>query len=57
MSILSEFKQFAIKGNVIDLMEALRASIDVRGSRPAQTKDRKAPKRAAASSTRKAARR
>jgi len=54
---LAEPPAAAAKGNVIDLMEALRASIDVRGSRPAQTKDRKAPKRAAASSTRKAARR
>jgi DNA end-binding protein Ku len=35
-------------GNVIDLMEALRASIDARGAKPAALKDRKAPKRAAA---------
>jgi DNA end-binding protein Ku len=45
-------------GNVIDLMEALRASIDARGSRPADIKERKAPKRAAAqASSRKTARR
>jgi DNA end-binding protein Ku len=45
-------------GNVIDLMEALRASIDARGSKPADLKERKAPKRAAAqASSRKTARR
>ncbi len=45
-------------GNVIDLMEALRASIDARGSKAADIKQRKAPKRAAArASSRKSARR
>ncbi len=45
-------------GNVIDLMEALRASIDARGSKTTELKERKAPKRAAAAgSSRKAARR
>jgi DNA end-binding protein Ku len=45
-------------GNVIDLMEALRASIDARGSKTADLKERKAPKRAAAqASSRKTARR
>jgi DNA end-binding protein Ku len=46
-------------GNVIDLMEALRASIDARGSKAAaDLKERKAPKRAAAQGTaRKSARR
>jgi DNA end-binding protein Ku len=46
-------------GNVIDLMEALRASIDTRGSKAsAALKERKAPKRAASSGTaRKTARR
>jgi len=45
-------------GNVIDLMEALRASIDARGSKAADLKERKAPKRAAEqSSSRKTARR
>jgi DNA end-binding protein Ku len=34
--------------NIIDLMEALRASIDARGAKPASLKDRKAPKRAGA---------
>lgn len=45
-------------GNVIDLMEALRASIDARGSKAADLKERKAPKRAAEqSASRKTARR
>src|SRR3984885_1128272 len=45
-------------GNVIDLMEALRASIDARGSKSKELKERKAPKRAAAEgSSRKSARR
>src|SRR5450432_2780087 len=45
-------------GNVIDLMAALRASIDARGSKTADLKERKAPKRAAAqASSRKTARR
>jgi DNA end-binding protein Ku len=45
-------------GNVIDLMEALRASIDARGPKAADIKERKAPKRAAAQApSRKTARR
>ncbi len=46
-------------GNVIDLMEALRASIDARGTKVApDLKERKAPKRAtAAGASRKSARR
>jgi DNA end-binding protein Ku len=50
----------AIKGggNVINLMDALRASIDARGPKSANLKERKPPKRAAAqSSSRKSARR
>jgi DNA end-binding protein Ku len=49
----------AAKGsNVIDLMEALRASIDARGSKTTELKERKAPKRAAApGASRKSARR
>jgi DNA end-binding protein Ku len=50
----------AIKGggNVINLMDALRASIDARGPKSVNLKERKAPKRAAAqSSARKSARR
>jgi DNA end-binding protein Ku len=45
-------------GNVIDLMDALRASIDARGSKSKELKERKAPKRAAAeASSRKSVRR
>ena len=45
-------------GNVIDLMEALRASIDAKSSKVADLKQRKGPKRAgAAASSRKTARR
>jgi len=45
-------------GNVIDLMEALRASIDAKGSKAAELKERKAPKRATAqAASRKTARR
>jgi DNA end-binding protein Ku len=45
-------------GNVIDLMEALRASIDAKGSKSADLKERKAPKRAPAqAASRKTARR
>lgn len=46
------------KGNVIDLMDALRASIDARGGRAAPAKERKPPKRAAQAGTaRRSARR
>jgi len=45
-------------GNVIDLMEALRASIDAKSSKVTDLKQRKGPKRAgAAASSRKTARR
>jgi DNA end-binding protein Ku len=55
---LAEGPVSAKGGNVIDLMEALRASIDARGSKAADLKERKAPKRAAAqAATRKTARR
>jgi len=55
---LAEGPVSAKGGNVIDLMEALRASIDARGSKAPDLKDRKAPKRAAAqASSRKTARR
>jgi DNA end-binding protein Ku len=55
---LAEGAVSAKGGNVIDLMEALRASIDARGSKAPDLKDRKAPKRAAAqASSRKTARR
>jgi len=45
---LAEGPVAAKSGNVIDLMEALRASIDARGSKSSDLKERKAPKRAAA---------
>src|SRR5260370_13346900 len=55
---LAEAPVAAGGGNVIDLMEALRASIDARGSKVADLKERKAPKRAAApKASRKSARR
>jgi DNA end-binding protein Ku len=54
---LAEAPAAAGKGNVIDLMQALRASIDARGAKPAEVKERKPPKRAAASGTRKSVRR
>jgi DNA end-binding protein Ku len=45
-------------GNVIDLMEALRASIDAKSSKVTDLKQRKGPKRAgAAANSRKTARR
>ena len=56
---IAESPVSAKSGNVIDLMEALRASIDARGSKSApDLKERKAPKRATATrSSRKTARR
>jgi DNA end-binding protein Ku len=55
---LAEAPESTKSGNVIDLMEALRASIDARGSKATDLKERKAPKRAAAqASPRKTARR
>ncbi len=55
---LAEGPVSAKGGNVIDLMEALRASIDARGSKTKELKERKAPKRAGADgSARKSARR
>jgi DNA end-binding protein Ku len=55
---LAEGPVSAKAGNVIDLMEALRASIDARGTKKTELKERKAPKRAAApGAARKSARR
>jgi DNA end-binding protein Ku len=56
---LAEAPAASASGNVIDLMEALRASIDARGSsNSAALKERKAPKRATApTAARKTARR
>src|ERR1700684_3514995 len=45
---LAEGPASAKGGNVIDLMEALRASIDARASKGTDLKERKAPKRATA---------
>jgi len=53
---LAEAPAAAQSSNVINLMEALRASINARGSKPAEVQ-RKAPKRAAAPAARKSARR
>lgn len=55
---LAEAPAASTSGNVIDLMEALRASIDARGAKPPSLKERKAPKRATApAAARKTARR
>jgi DNA end-binding protein Ku len=54
---LAEAPSVARGSNVIDLMEALRASINARGSKPAASTERKPPKRAAAAPARKSARR
>src|ERR1700728_263625 len=55
---LAEGPVYSTSGNVIDLMEALRASIAARGTKAPDLKERKAPKRAAAqASSRKTARR
>ena len=43
---LAEAPAASTSGNVIDLMEALRASIDARGAKTPSLKERKAPKRA-----------
>jgi non-homologous end joining protein Ku len=45
------------KANVIDLMAALKASLNAREKKPTETKERKAPKRAPAAAPRKAGRR
>jgi DNA end-binding protein Ku len=54
---LSEAPVTTSGGNVIDLMQALRASIDARGAKPLSAKERKGPKRAVATTSRKSARR
>ncbi|HMK86454.1 MAG TPA: Ku protein [Steroidobacteraceae bacterium] len=55
---LAEAPATSTSGNVIDLMEALRASIDARGAKAVNLKERKAPKRAASRETaRRSARR
>jgi DNA end-binding protein Ku len=55
---LAEAPTASSSGNVIDLMEALRASIETRGAKAPSLKERKAPKRASApTAARKTARR
>ena len=55
---LAEAPAASSSGNVIDLMEALRASIDARAAKTPNLKERKAPKRATApTAARKTARR
>ena len=54
---LAEAPERTSTGNVVDLMEALRASLNARGSKQTATKERKAPKRAQATPGRKSARR
>ena len=43
--------------NVIDLMAALRASLNAQGTKPTESKERKTPKRASAAASRKSGRR
>ncbi|MDP9064600.1 MAG: Ku protein [Pseudomonadota bacterium] len=55
---LAEAPPAAAGGNVVDLMEALRASINARGSKTADVKERKTPKRAgSAAAAKKSSRR
>ncbi len=54
---LAEAPERSSSGNVVDLMEALRASLNAHGSKPTSPKERKAPKRAQAAPVRKSARR
>jgi DNA end-binding protein Ku len=54
---LAEAPVATTSGNVVDLMEALRASINARGPKTTDLKERKAPKRAATARPRKSARR
>ena len=54
---LAEAPTADARGNVIDLMDALRASIDARAAKSVALKERKPPKRASAPAARKSARR
>lgn len=54
---LAEPPAAAAKGNVIDLMQALKASLDVRGSKPIDLKERGAARRATVDTPRKTVRR
>jgi DNA end-binding protein Ku len=54
---LAEAPVSSSKANVIDLMAALKASLNAREKKPSEIKERKAPKRAATAAPRKSARR
>jgi DNA end-binding protein Ku len=54
---LAEAPVSSSKANVIDLMAALKASLNAREKKPSEIKERKAPKRAASAAPRKSARR
>jgi DNA end-binding protein Ku len=54
---LAEAPVTGSKANVIDLMAALKASLNAKGKKPTDIKERKAPKRAPAAAPRKAGRR
>ena len=54
---LAEAPVWSSKANVIDLMAALKASLNAREKKPSEIKERKAPKRAATAAPRKSARR
>jgi DNA end-binding protein Ku len=54
---LAEAPVSGSKANVIDLMAALKASLNARDKKPTEVKERKAPKRANATAPRKAGRR
>jgi DNA end-binding protein Ku len=54
---LAEAPSTAAKGNVIDLMQALKASLGAPGSKPIELKERRAARRATVDRSRKAVRR
>jgi DNA end-binding protein Ku len=54
---LAQAPERSSKANVIDLMAALKASLNARDRKPTETKERKAPKRAAPAAIRKTAKR
>ena len=54
---LAEAPAAAAASNVVDLMAALKASLNARGTKSSEAKERKAPKRAAAAPARKSPRR
>jgi DNA end-binding protein Ku len=54
---LAEAPERSSAANVIDPMAALQASLNAREKKPTETKERKAPKRAASAVSRKSAKR